>query len=127
MGFASHSVDRDPVHIQVRVSSNLENRTSHIKALLDLTWGESNCASVRWILDYPHEKPTIQIISIDIDANTKEQIVNQLLASCEDCMDMAMTLVLSSSLVEMLNTAHETKLSKMKGTTEVPFLLHYNE
>lgn len=40
---------------------------------------------------------------------------------------MAMTLVLSSSLVEMLNTAHETKLSKMKGTTEVPFLLHYNE
>lgn len=34
-------VDRDPVHIQIRVASSMKNGESPIKALLDLNWGES--------------------------------------------------------------------------------------
>ena len=70
-------------------------------------------------VDYPYEKPSIQIISIDLDSISKEQFVEQLLSSCNDFIGMAMTFVLSSALIELLNTFHEAKLSKMKTVTDV--------
>ena len=72
------------------------------------------------IVDYPYEKPSIQIISIDLDSTSKEQFVEQLLSSCNDFIGMAMTFVLSSALIELLNTFHEAKLSKMRTGTDVP-------
>ena len=120
----TNHVERNPVHIQVRVSSNLESSSSHIKAMMDLTWGESMICLTQFILDYPYEKPSIQIISIDLDSNSKEQFAEQLLSSCDDFIGMAMTFVLSSALVELLNTFHEMKLSKMKAITEVLIFRH---
>ncbi|KAK8821313.1 hypothetical protein WA538_005940 [Blastocystis sp. DL] len=99
-------LNRDPVHIQVRVSSSVESGGSPIKALLDLEWGPQ----------YPQEKPKIEVISMDLKQADKDSLVESLLKSCDDCIGMAMTFVLSSALSELLSTAHEDKLSKIKDT-----------
>ncbi|KAK8801281.1 hypothetical protein JH06_3451 [Blastocystis sp. subtype 4] len=106
--------NRDPVHIQVRVSSEIENGGSPIKALLDLSWGNN----------YPHEKPAIQIVSMDIKQEERDAMVESLLQECDNCMDMAMTYVLSTALTGLLSDVHEDKLSKIhiptiEGSNEI--------
>lgn len=70
-------------------------------------------------LEYPQEKPKIEVISVDLKQPDKDSLVDSLLKSCDDCMGMAMTFVLSSALSELLSTVHEDKLSRIKDTVAV--------
>ena len=67
-------------------------------------------------LDYPNEKPEIQIISVDIPTDEKENLKNSLLNTCDDCMGMAMTYVLSSTLSTLLSELHINLLNKVKAS-----------
>lgn len=76
-------------------------------------------------IDYPHEKPTIQIISMDIPEEEKKRLQESLLAACEDCMGMAMTYVLSSTLGTLLTDWHEDSLAKVKaGSVCIRIIFH---
>lgn len=74
-------------------------------------------------LDYPNEKPEIQIISVDIPADEKENLKNSLLNTCDDCMGMAMTYVLSSTLSTLLSELHINLLNKVKASPVI-FISH---
>ncbi|CBK23004.2 uncharacterized protein [Blastocystis hominis] len=100
-------LSKDPVHIQIRVSSTMKNGGSPLKALLDLNWGEN----------YPNEKPEMSIISIDIKADEKEYLLNQLIEVCEQYMGMAMTFILSSTLTQLLTDHHENWLNRLQSAT----------
>lgn len=81
--------------------------------------GSSYLSPFVTIVEYPQEKPTIEVISVDLKQADKDSLVESLLKSCDDCIGMAMTFVLSSALSELLSTAHEDKLSKIKDTVAV--------
>lgn len=81
--------------------------------------GSSYLSPLMMTLEYPHEKPKIEVISMDLKQTDKDSFVDSLLKSCDDCMDMAMTFVLSSALSELLSTIHEDKLSRIKDTVAV--------
>lgn len=76
-------------------------------------------------IDYPNEKPTIQIISMDIPAIEKERLQESLLAACEDCIGMAMTYVLSSTLGTLLTDWHEDSLAKVKAVSVCNLIVFY--
>lgn len=67
------------------------------------------------ILDYPNEKPDMSIISIDIKADEKEYLLNQLFEICEQYMGMAMTFILSSTLTQLLTDHHENCLNRLQS------------
>lgn len=81
--------------------------------------GSSYLSPFVTIVEYPQEKPKIEVISMDLKQADKDSLVESLLKSCDDCIGMAMTFVLSSALSELLSTAHEDKLSKIKDTVAV--------
>ena len=65
--------------------------------------------------DYPNEKPEMSIISIDIKAEEKEYLLNQLNDICEQYMGMAMTFILSSTLTQLLTDHHENWLNRLQA------------
>ena len=81
--------------------------------------GSSYLSPFAIMVEYPQEKPKIEVISVDLKQADKDSLVESLLKSCDDCMGMAMTFVLSSALSELLSTVHEDKLSKIKDTVAV--------
>lgn len=50
---------------------------------------------------------------MDIKQEERDSIVEHLLLECDNCMDMAMTYVLSTALTGLLSAVHEDKLSKI--------------
>ena len=52
---------------------------------------------------------------MDIPADDKDVLCNSLYSACDDCMGMAMTYVLSSTLQTLLTEWHENMLTKSKS------------
>ena len=57
---------------------------------------------------------------MDIKQEERDAMVESLLQECDNCMDMAMTYVLSTALKGLLSDVHEDKLSKIHIPTIVP-------
>ena len=57
----------------------------------------------------------MSIISIDIKADEKEYLLNQLIEICEQYMGMAMTFILSSTLTQLLTDHHENWLNRLQS------------
>ena len=79
--------------------------------------------AVFYKIDYPNEKPEIQIISIDIPNEEKESLTEKLQNTCDECMGMAMTYVLSSTLITLLTEVHEKLLERVKSKVCSYFLI----
>ena len=116
--FPSHPRSRSRSHPRARFFFRGIGRFSH-QSTPRSGVGSSYLSPFAPILEYPQEKPKVEVISVDLKQVDKDSLVESLLKSCDDCMGMAMTFVLSSALSELLSTVHEDKLSKIKDTVAV--------
>lgn len=59
---------------------------------------------------------------MDIKQEERDAMMESLLLECDNCMDMAMTYVLSTALTRLLSDIHEDKLAKIHISTAVPIM-----